>query len=105
MEVSTGETFLIDCFIVYGVTNYHISRILHHISFTSRVFVCTASPADECLLYCRAHKSTNYFQMGDKVIDGTSCTHDSFNKCVNGVCRPAGCDNILYSVSILGESA
>lgn len=29
--------------------------------------------------------------------DGTSCSHESFNKCVNGICRPAGCDNKLDS--------
>lgn len=38
-----------------------------------------------------------------QVIDGTSCTHDSFNKCVNGLCRLAGCDNILFSSAVLGE--
>lgn len=29
--------------------------------------------------------------------DGTSCSHDSFNKCVNGICRSAGCNNQLDS--------
>lgn len=38
-----------------------------------------------------------------QVIDGTSCTHDSFNKCVNGVCRVAGCDNELSSNATLGK--
>lgn len=29
--------------------------------------------------------------------DGTTCSHEGFNKCVNGICRPAGCDNQLDS--------
>lgn len=41
--------------------------------------------------------------IADKVIDGTPCTQDSLNKCVNGVCRPAGCDNVLYSKSQLDK--
>lgn len=76
------------------------------------------SPHDECKLYCRVEKSNNYFLLNDKVRftlnsnyktiwnltyvcyqvkDGTSCSHDSFNKCVNGICRPAGCNNQLDS--------
>lgn len=35
--------------------------------------------------------------------DGTTCSHDSFNKCVNGICRPAGCDNQLDSTTQLDK--
>ncbi|CAD7092139.1 unnamed protein product [Hermetia illucens] len=59
------------------------------------------SPRDECKLFCRVEKSSNYFQLADKVRDGTTCTFDSFNKCVNGICRPAGCDNELNSTTQL----
>ncbi|XP_031637497.1 A disintegrin and metalloproteinase with thrombospondin motifs 9 isoform X2 [Contarinia nasturtii] len=55
------------------------------------------STHDECKLYCRVEKSNNYFLLNDKVKDGTSCSHESFNKCVNGICRPAGCNNQLDS--------
>lgn len=61
------------------------------------------SPHDECKLYCRVVKSTNYFLLNDKVKDGTACSHDSFNKCVNGICRPAGCDNQLDSTAKLDK--
>lgn len=61
------------------------------------------SPHDECKLYCRVVKSNNYFLLSDKVKDGTACSHDSFNKCVNGICRPAGCDNQLDSTAKLDK--
>lgn len=32
-----------------------------------------------------------------QVIDGTSCSQNTFDKCINGICRPAGCDNKLNS--------
>ncbi|XP_028407987.1 A disintegrin and metalloproteinase with thrombospondin motifs 9-like [Dendronephthya gigantea] len=32
-----------------------------------------------------------------KVIDGTKCSKNSFDICVNGICRLAGCDNVLNS--------
>lgn len=38
-----------------------------------------------------------------QVIDGTPCNKDSFDKCVNGICRPAGCDNKLYSDAKLNK--
>lgn len=38
-----------------------------------------------------------------KIIDGTNCNENTFDKCVNGVCRPAGCDNKLYSDAKLNK--
>lgn len=31
------------------------------------------------------------------MIDGTPCNQDTFDKCVNGICKPASCDNRLFS--------
>lgn len=39
------------------------------------------------------------------MIDGTACNQNGFNKCVNGVCIPAGCDNKLYSDTKLNKCA
>lgn len=58
---------------------------------------------DRCNLYCRATNTNSYFSLRDKVIDGTSCSPDSFDVCVNGQCTPAGCDHILHSGIYLGE--
>lgn len=54
-------------------------------------------PQDECKLFCRIEGTATYYPFKAKVIDGTPCRHDSFNKCVNGICRKAGCDNELDS--------
>lgn len=55
------------------------------------------SPHDECKLFCRVVKTNNYFLLIDKVKDGTLCNQETFNKCVNGICREAGCDHQLDS--------
>ncbi|KAG4076388.1 hypothetical protein HA402_005831 [Bradysia odoriphaga] len=102
--------------------NYGITGIVENDTWIPKYGVL---PGDECKLYCRVEKTSNYFLLKDKVseatkrlrnlkfplkkikflqvIDGTSCTHDSFNKCVNGVCRVAGCDNELSSNATLDK--
>ncbi|XP_058055860.1 A disintegrin and metalloproteinase with thrombospondin motifs 9 [Anopheles bellator] len=56
---------------------------------------------DHCKLHCRVRaKDVNmYFMLREKVIDGTPCTfpEDSFDMCINGQCRKAGCDYVLDS--------
>ena len=37
----------------------------------------------------------------DKVLDGTPCGPDTFDICVHGLCKPAGCDHILDSTAVL----
>ncbi|KAH8409692.1 hypothetical protein KR222_001825, partial [Zaprionus bogoriensis] len=58
---------------------------------------------DKCKLYCRLEDDSAYFLLQDMVKDGTTCTVDSFDKCVNGICRPAGCDNELNSIAKLDK--
>lgn len=38
-----------------------------------------------------------------QVKDGTSCNQESFDKCVNGLCHQAGCDNQLDSHAMLDK--
>ncbi|XP_063113205.1 A disintegrin and metalloproteinase with thrombospondin motifs 9 isoform X9 [Cavia porcellus] len=52
---------------------------------------------DRCKLFCRVAGSTAYYQLGDRVIDGTPCGQDTNDICVQGLCRQAGCDHILNS--------
>lgn len=56
---------------------------------------------DECKLYCRLENRPDYFELANRVIDGTPCAYHNFNKCINGACVPAGCDNELYSTAEL----
>ncbi|GAB0092696.1 A disintegrin and metalloproteinase with thrombospondin motifs 9 [Sergentomyia squamirostris] len=62
-----------------------------------------ASPNEECRLYCRVIRTNNYYQLKEKVIDGTPCSPHTFDKCVHGMCRPAGCDHVLNSAAILDK--
>ncbi|KAH8295114.1 hypothetical protein KR018_007268, partial [Drosophila ironensis] len=57
------------------------------------------SDSNQCKLFCRMEMTNTYFKLKNKVTDGTSCTVDSLDKCVNGICRPAGCDNELNSMA------
>lgn len=63
----------------------------------------TVPHVDECKLYCRLKDDSNYFLLKHKVKDGTPCSQGGFDKCVNGHCHQAGCDNVLYSAATLGE--
>ncbi|XP_067203568.1 A disintegrin and metalloproteinase with thrombospondin motifs 9 isoform X2 [Linepithema humile] len=55
---------------------------------------------DRCKLYCQV-ESNQYYMLRDKVIDGTPCGPDTFHICVNGHCKPAGCDHALNSTAEL----
>lgn len=54
---------------------------------------------DECKLFCRLEETSSYFELANRVIDGTPCSYNTFDKCINGACVPAGCDNELYSTA------
>uniref|UniRef100_A0A336JY65 CSON006040 protein n=1 Tax=Culicoides sonorensis TaxID=179676 RepID=A0A336JY65_CULSO len=56
---------------------------------------------EECKLYCQVVNTIHYFELAPRVKDGTPCTRDGFDKCFNGVCEPAGCDNVLGSSATL----
>uniref|UniRef100_A0A7M4FG01 ADAM metallopeptidase with thrombospondin type 1 motif 9 n=1 Tax=Crocodylus porosus TaxID=8502 RepID=A0A7M4FG01_CROPO len=52
---------------------------------------------DRCKLFCRVAGNTAYYQLRDRVIDGTPCSPDTNDICVQGLCRQAGCDHVLNS--------
>ncbi|XP_043933862.1 A disintegrin and metalloproteinase with thrombospondin motifs 9 [Protopterus annectens] len=52
---------------------------------------------DRCKLFCRVAGSSSYFQLRDRVIDGTPCGPNTNDICVQGLCRQAGCDHVLNS--------
>ncbi|KAL7038269.1 hypothetical protein ACKWTF_009531 [Chironomus riparius] len=54
---------------------------------------------DECKLFCRLEETSSYFELANRVVDGTPCSYNTFDKCINGLCVPAGCDNELYSTA------
>uniref|UniRef100_H0V4Q3 ADAM metallopeptidase with thrombospondin type 1 motif 20 n=1 Tax=Cavia porcellus TaxID=10141 RepID=H0V4Q3_CAVPO len=52
---------------------------------------------DRCKLYCRVAGTTNFYQLKDRVDDGTPCGTETNDICVQGLCRQAGCDHVLNS--------
>ncbi|XP_067397827.1 A disintegrin and metalloproteinase with thrombospondin motifs 9 isoform X1 [Emydura macquarii macquarii] len=52
---------------------------------------------DRCKLFCRVAGNTAYYQLRDRVVDGTPCGPDTNDICVQGLCRQAGCDHVLNS--------
>ncbi|KTG35529.1 hypothetical protein cypCar_00038168, partial [Cyprinus carpio] len=52
---------------------------------------------DRCKLFCRVVGTTAYYQLRDRVVDGTPCGPDTYDICVQGLCRQAGCDHVLNS--------
>uniref|UniRef100_A0ACB8FPN3 Uncharacterized protein n=1 Tax=Sphaerodactylus townsendi TaxID=933632 RepID=A0ACB8FPN3_9SAUR len=55
------------------------------------------SVKDRCKLFCRVSGTTSYYQLKDRVVDGTPCGKDTYDICVQGLCRQAGCDHVLNS--------
>ncbi|TRY56279.1 hypothetical protein DNTS_028393, partial [Danionella cerebrum] len=54
---------------------------------------------DRCKLFCRVSGSMLFYQLKDRVTDGTPCGPDTYDICVQGLCRQAGCDHVLNSKS------
>ncbi|KAI5158822.1 A Disintegrin And Metalloproteinase With Thrombospondin Motifs 20 [Manis pentadactyla] len=52
---------------------------------------------DRCKLYCRAAGTADFYQLKDRVADGTPCGAETNDVCVQGLCRQAGCDHVLNS--------
>lgn len=42
---------------------------------------------DRCKLFCRVAGTMSYYQLQDRVIDGTPCGPDTYDICVQGLCR------------------
>ncbi|XP_036166279.1 A disintegrin and metalloproteinase with thrombospondin motifs 16 isoform X3 [Myotis myotis] len=55
---------------------------------------------DLCKLYCIAEGFDFFFSLSNKVKDGTPCSEDSRNVCIDGICESVGCDNILGSSAV-----
>ncbi|XP_076351798.1 A disintegrin and metalloproteinase with thrombospondin motifs 9-like isoform X2 [Tachypleus tridentatus] len=52
---------------------------------------------EACKLYCRVLGTFRHYLLKGKVIDGTTCGIETFDVCVNGQCKAAGCDHLLGS--------
>uniref|UniRef100_F6XPL8 A disintegrin and metalloproteinase with thrombospondin motifs 18 n=1 Tax=Ornithorhynchus anatinus TaxID=9258 RepID=F6XPL8_ORNAN len=57
--------------------------------------------ADRCKLYCKAEDFEFFFAMSGKVKDGTPCTPNKYDVCIDGICEPVGCDHRLSSKAVV----
>uniref|UniRef100_A0A3P8UW88 ADAM metallopeptidase with thrombospondin type 1 motif 16 n=1 Tax=Cynoglossus semilaevis TaxID=244447 RepID=A0A3P8UW88_CYNSE len=55
---------------------------------------------DVCKLYCFAEGYDFFFALASKVRDGTLCSQDSSNVCIDGLCERVGCDHVLGSTAV-----
>ncbi|KAM6455045.1 A disintegrin and metalloproteinase with thrombospondin motifs 16 isoform 2-T2 [Liasis olivaceus] len=53
-----------------------------------------------CKLYCIAEGFDFFFSLSNKVKDGTPCSEDSRNVCIDGICEVVGCDQVLGSSAV-----
>ncbi|KAL1512853.1 hypothetical protein ABEB36_002368 [Hypothenemus hampei] len=50
-----------------------------------------------CELNCMPKGQRFYYRHAEKVVDGTRCNDENLDVCVNGQCKPVGCDMMLGS--------
>ncbi|KAM7058442.1 A disintegrin and metalloproteinase with thrombospondin motifs 18 isoform 1-T1 [Molossus nigricans] len=55
---------------------------------------------DRCRLYCKAENFEFFFAMSSKVKDGTPCSPNKNDVCIDGICEPVGCDHELGSKAV-----
>ncbi|XP_074059697.1 A disintegrin and metalloproteinase with thrombospondin motifs 18 [Macrotis lagotis] len=56
---------------------------------------------DRCKLYCKAENFEFFFAMASKVKDGTPCSPNKNDVCIDGICELVGCDHKLGSQETL----
>ncbi|XP_025963433.2 A disintegrin and metalloproteinase with thrombospondin motifs 18 isoform X2 [Dromaius novaehollandiae] len=56
---------------------------------------------DRCKLYCTAEDFDFFFAMSSKVKDGTPCSPNKYDVCIDGICEQVGCDHGLGSKAVL----
>ncbi|XP_062817654.1 A disintegrin and metalloproteinase with thrombospondin motifs 18 isoform X3 [Anolis carolinensis] len=56
---------------------------------------------DFCKLYCTAEDFDFFFAMSNQVKDGTPCSANNHDVCIDGICEQVGCDHQLGSNTTL----
>ncbi|XP_069692936.1 A disintegrin and metalloproteinase with thrombospondin motifs 9 isoform X2 [Periplaneta americana] len=80
---------------VFNNNNYNIQGLPEDVKWVPKYG--GFSPDERCKLYCRVHGTSAYYPLKEKVVDGTPCGPDTYDMCVNGICKPAGCNHMLGS--------
>lgn len=62
-------------------------KLRYNVNCCSSLRLLLVLMKDRCKLFCRVAGSTAYYQLRDRVIDGTPCGPDTNDICVQGLCR------------------
>nr|XP_018915649.1 PREDICTED: A disintegrin and metalloproteinase with thrombospondin motifs 9-like isoform X3 [Bemisia tabaci] len=81
----------------FNNNNFNVHGLSTDVKWVPKYGTSKDNQDDRCKLYCRVASSKGYYSLGNKVIDGTKCTPDTYDMCVNGVCKKADCNHILDS--------
>ncbi|KAJ9583136.1 hypothetical protein L9F63_022515, partial [Diploptera punctata] len=90
-----NQVFRDDQCALYNNNNFNILGLPEDVKWVPKYGVL--GPEEQCKLYCRVLGTGAYYPLKEKVVDGTPCGPDTFDMCVNGICRQAGCNHILGS--------
>lgn len=98
-QMSSGLRIILpvgDCNLFFVLLLFTLLFTLLLFSVISCCCSCLVS-TDACKLNCNVVGTGAYYLLKQKVIDGTPCTPDAHDICVNGRCMSAGCDHVLGS--------
>ncbi|CAL8383427.1 unnamed protein product [Arctogadus glacialis] len=93
-EKYESSTYLLRC----GVTQVDYELGVPPVCFTNGQL---RSEEDVCKLYCITEDFDFFFAMSSKVQDGTSCSENQRDVCIDGACEAVGCDQMLGSKASL----
>nr|XP_045600397.1 A disintegrin and metalloproteinase with thrombospondin motifs 9-like isoform X1 [Procambarus clarkii] len=84
---------------VYNNMNFNLSDIPEDVIWVPKY--AGISREDSCQLFCQVYNKTrtSYLKLRNKVEDGTPCGPGTYDICVSGKCRTAGCDYVLNSTA------
>ncbi|XP_077579277.1 A disintegrin and metalloproteinase with thrombospondin motifs 15 [Stigmatopora nigra] len=91
----TGKSFREEQCEVFNGMNMNTNRLGSSVVWVPKYSGIAAK--DRCKLICRASGTGYFFVLSPKVVDGTPCSPDSTDLCVQGKCVKAGCDGKLNS--------
>lgn len=73
---------------VYMLSVIHVPFIFYALIVAPNgIFLFLVLMKDRCKLFCRVAGTMSYYQLHDRVVDGTPCGPDTYDICVQGLCR------------------
>lgn len=85
---STKPSFGFNTLLTFAKKKKKVLQISNRIQVMSFLFRShSVLMKDRCKLFCRVAGTMAYYQLKDRVVDGTPCGPDTYDICVQGLCR------------------